>query len=66
MNLSIRMSDHWSPKQVELILDFIDDLYQAIWDQYGHQLCVHWDTQPESGHEDDMTTSEELDDGPPW
>jgi len=65
MNPLIRVPDHWSPAQVELILDFVDDIYQAIWDKYGHQLCMYWDVQPESEHEDDMT-SEELDDGPPW
>ncbi len=63
MNPFIRMPDHWSPKQVELILDFVDDIYQAIWNQYGHQLCVYWDAQPSTRHEDD-TTSEEQDYGP--
>lgn len=50
----IRVPDHWTPRQVELILGFVDDLYQAIWDQYGHQLCVYWDSQPpdEDGHDE--------------
>ena len=41
----IRIPDHWTPKHVELILDFIDDLYQAIWDQYGDVLCLYWDAK---------------------
>ena len=41
----MRIPDHWTPKQVELILDFIDDLYQSIWDQYGDVLCLYWDAQ---------------------
>jgi hypothetical protein len=45
MNPFIRVPDHWTPGQVELILDFIDDLYQAIWDQYGDEICLHWNAQ---------------------
>ena len=51
MNPFIRMPDHWTPRQVELILDFIDDLYQAIWDQYGNEICLYWNAgdQREAG-----------------
>jgi hypothetical protein len=60
MNPFIRMPDHWTPRKVELILDFIDDLYQAIWNQYGNELCVYWDAQPAGEHEENRV-GEEVD-----
>jgi hypothetical protein len=60
MNPFIRMPDHWTPQKVELILDFIDELYQSIWDKYGTQLCLHWDTQPPETDEEDAPDDDRL------
>lgn len=45
MNPFIRMPDHWSPKKAELLLDFLDELSQAIWNKYGEALYAHWQSQ---------------------
>jgi hypothetical protein len=60
----IRVPNNWTPKQVELILGFIDDLHQAIWDQHGHQLCVYWESHPPAEDEEDIS-DDHLDDDLP-
>ena len=64
MNPFIRLPDHWSPQKVQIILDFVDDVYQAIWDKYGTQLCVYWETPTPPDLVEDPTNIA-LDDGPP-
>ena len=42
MNVFIRLPDCWSIEQVEFLHDFIELLHDAVWDQYGQELCKHW------------------------
>ena len=60
MNLSIRLPDFWTEEQVDFLLDVVEQLHEAIWDQYGDKLCVYWqDHPPNSG-----SFSREEEEGP--
>jgi len=43
MNVSIRLPDYWTIEQVEFLHDLVELLHNAVWDQYGQELCEHWE-----------------------
>ena len=42
MSLQIRLPDRWTPEQAEFMHDLVEMLHNAVWDQYGDDLCEYW------------------------
>ena len=42
MIFQIRLPDCWTPEQAEFMHDLVEMLHNAVWDQYGQELCEHW------------------------
>lgn len=55
---------HWTPEQAELVLDLVDSIHRAVWEQYGHRLVVQWACAPDDDYDEPPT--DEFDDGPPF
>jgi hypothetical protein len=46
MNFVIKLPEYWPPEKVDFLHDFVSQLYEAIWDQYGQALCEYWEEHP--------------------
>jgi hypothetical protein len=46
MNFVIRLPEDWSPEKVDFLHDFVSQLYESIWNQYGQALCEYWEEHP--------------------
>ncbi len=46
MSYLIRLPDHWPIEKVDFFLEIINQLHEAIWDQYGQSLCEYWEEHP--------------------
>ncbi len=46
MNFSIRLPEDWSLEKVDFLHEFVNQLHEAIWDQYGQALCEYWEKHP--------------------
>lgn len=42
MYAPIHLPDDWTMEQVEFLHDLIDLLQEAVWQQYGEDLCEYW------------------------
>jgi len=45
MNITLRLPDTWSLEMVDHLLDFANQLNNAILDQYGDALYEYWHKQ---------------------
>ena len=55
---------HWTADQAELVLDLIDQISRAIWEQYEHPLVEKF---ARAAYADcDEPPADDLDDGPPF
>jgi len=57
MNFVIRLPEDWPPEKVDFLHDFVSQLYEAIWNQYGQTLCEYWEEHPPF---EDIFTDEEI------
>ncbi len=46
MNPFFRLPQHWTPEQADVFLDIIEQLHDAVWNQYGNALCILWEKRP--------------------
>lgn len=42
MNVQIRLPDYWTIEQAEFMHDLVELLHNAVWNQYGDELCEYW------------------------
>ena len=59
MNVTIRLPDIWPIEKIDFLHDFVNDLHEAIWQQYGQALCEYWESQPP--FEPDIDLSSDVD-----
>jgi hypothetical protein len=56
LNVCFHLPEHWSIEQVAFLDDVLNQLQEAVWNQYGSELGDYWASEPLFGDEEEESS----------